>query len=265
MVCNMLQEADQEIGTCCGGHVHIGSDVLTSKEAYANLYEIFGNTEKILYIISNENGDMPRYNIGKSAPPISKTISEAIENGTINLENEEDLNEFIKDLQNVQDEKFGRATSLNLLNINNGKNTIEFRIANGTLNPNTWIENVKLFGRMVQISEKLAKIEKKAETELTDEDKKLISLKEDLKTGKPDNEKLETLLELLFTEEERTVYRERYEENSKLLEEASERENNPLDKFEFAEIVDFRKIHTKGEYASIAKERRIRKLSKYNK
>ena len=48
MVCNMLQEAEQEIGNCCGGHVHIGSDYLTSKESYANLFEIWGNAERIM-------------------------------------------------------------------------------------------------------------------------------------------------------------------------------------------------------------------------
>ena len=63
MVCNMLQEAKQEIGDCCGGHIHIGSDYLTSKEAYANLYEIWGNTERIMYIISNEKGTIPRYKV----------------------------------------------------------------------------------------------------------------------------------------------------------------------------------------------------------
>ena len=61
MVCNMLQEAKQEVGICCGGHVHIGSDYLTSKESYANFYEIWGNTERIMYIISNEKGTIPRH------------------------------------------------------------------------------------------------------------------------------------------------------------------------------------------------------------
>lgn len=66
MACNMLQAYEQEIGSCCGGHVHISSDYLTSKEAYANLFEIFGNAERILYIISNEKGDIPRYGIRKT-------------------------------------------------------------------------------------------------------------------------------------------------------------------------------------------------------
>ena len=66
MVCNMLQECGQEIGNCSGGHVHIGSDYLTSKEAYANLFEVFGDTEKILYIISNEKGTIPRREVRKA-------------------------------------------------------------------------------------------------------------------------------------------------------------------------------------------------------
>lgn len=66
MVCNMLQENGQEIGDCCGGHIHIGSDYLTSKEAYANFYEIFGNTERLLYIMSNEKGKEPRRGVRKT-------------------------------------------------------------------------------------------------------------------------------------------------------------------------------------------------------
>ena len=73
MVCNMLEECGQEIGNCCGGHVHIGSDYLTSKESYANLFEIFGNTEKILYIMSNEKGMIPREGIRKTCITYFKT------------------------------------------------------------------------------------------------------------------------------------------------------------------------------------------------
>jgi len=63
MVCNMLDEAGQEIGNCCGGHVHIGSNYLTSKESYANLLEIWGNAERIIYIISNQKEKIPRYKV----------------------------------------------------------------------------------------------------------------------------------------------------------------------------------------------------------
>jgi len=184
-------------------------------------------------------------------------VSEAIEKGTINLENEADLDEFIEDLQNIQGNEFGRAASLNLLNINNGRNTIEFRVANGTINPDTWIENARLFGRVVQISEKLAQIEKKSISELTEEDKKILNLMEQLKEEKPEHEKLEVLLELLFTEQEKTVYRERYVENSKKLEEAIKRGDNPLEVLKSSKKVEFKnKRHSIDEFSDIANKNR---------
>ena len=193
--------------------------------------------------------------LGITAAPISKKVSEAIEKGTINLDSEEDLNEFIKGLQNIQENELGRSASLNLLNINNGKNTIEFRVANGTINPDIWIENVRLFGRIVQISEKLAQIEKENQSELTEQDKKLLKLMESLKEEKPEHEKMEVLLEMLFTEEERIVYRERYDENSKLLEEASKRGEDKLEVLEFAKKVEFRnKRHSIDEFSEVSRQ-----------
>ena len=191
---------------------------------------------------------------GITAAPISKKVSEAIEKGTINLDSEEDLNEFIKGLQNIQKNELGRSASLNLLNINNGKNTIEFRVANGTINPDIWIENVRLFGRIVQISEKLAQIEKENQSELTEEDKKLLNLMESLKEEKPEREKMEVLLEMLFTEEERIVYRERYDENSKSLEEASKRGENKLEVLEFAKVEFRNKRHSIDEFSEVSRQ-----------
>lgn len=188
---------------------------------------------------------------GKHAEPISPAITEAIERGTINLDSAKDLDEFVKQLQNVQQEeneqgdKLGRTVSLNLLNINNGKNTIEFRVPNGTINPNTWIDNVRLYGRIVQMAEKLAQIEKKSEK--TEEDIHLEGLMQLLKSNMPENEKMEVLLELLFTEEERKIYRDRYYTNSKKLE-----YNDTISGLKFAERVDFRK-HTTDEFGNIAR------------
>lgn len=187
---------------------------------------------------------------GKHAEPISPAISEAIERGTINLDTAKDLDEFVEQLQNVQKQeyepgnKLGRVTSLNLLNINNGKNTIEFRVPNGTINPNTWIENVRLYGRIVQMAEKLAQIEKKSEK--TEEDIHLEGLMQLLKSNMPENEKMEVLLEILFTEEERKIYRDRYYTNSKKLE-----YNDTIANLKFAERVDFRK-HNVSEFGEIA-------------
>jgi len=245
-ICAMLQKTKQQISERCGGHIHIGADYLTSKEAYINLFEIWGNSEKILYIISNEKGTIPRRNILEQASTISPKYNEAIEKGTVNIENEDDLDTFINDIKAIQGEN--RHFGLNLLNIHNGKNTIEFRAPNGTINPDTWIENARLFGRIVQISQKLADIERK--TEKSSKDEKLLKLKELLKKEMPEQEKMEVLLELLFTEEERNVYRERYIFNTKLLEQLEEA--NPLNTAEFSSVDSKNNKHSIDEYYEVA-------------
>lgn len=72
---------------------------------------------------------------------------------------------------------------------------------------------------------------------------------ESLKEEKPEREKMEVLLEMLFTEEERIVYRERYDENSKSLEEASKRGENKLEVLEFAKV-EFR--HSIDEFSEVS-------------
>ena len=250
MICSFLKKCRQNTSERCGGHIHIGADYLKSKEAYVNLFEIWGNVEKILYKISNEKNTIPRISIEEMAAPVSKTINEEIEKGTINIENEENLDEFIKDLQYIQENRY---VGLNLLNINNGKNTIEFRIPNGTINPDTWIENIRLFGRIVQISEKLAEIEK--QTECSEEDLKIFKLKEKLKEDIPEQDKFEVLLELLFLKEERQVYRERYNTNSKILEQLPD-EENPFGQVEFGKV-NFKKKHNVKEFRDIAVNARM--------
>lgn len=212
MTCEMLKQAGQEANEKCGAHVHIGAEYLKSKEAYANLLEIWGNTERIMYIITNEPGSIPRGGTSQHAEPISYKIAQAIEEGSIELNDEQDLQTFISSLQKMQNNK---ERSLNLLNINNQKNTIEFRVANGTINPDVWIENIKLFGRLVQRAEELAEIEQKSN--INEEERQQLELKERLKEDIPEKEKLEIVLDILFEEEEKEVYRERYKENSNIL------------------------------------------------
>ena len=166
MVCSFLKKCGQRISQRCGGHIHIGADYLTSKEAYVNLFEIWGNAERIIYKMSNEIGTIPRMRLQAYAAPFSTKLSEAIESEIINLESDEDLEQFISEIQEVQDSRY---SGLNSLNINNGKNTIEFRISDGTINPDTWIENARLYGRIVQISQRLSEIEKQPEHSEEDE------------------------------------------------------------------------------------------------
>ena len=251
MVCSMLQKCGHSTNERCGGHIHIGANYLKSKDAYVNLFEIWGNAEKIICKMSNEIGNIPRMGLEEYASPISPKLNEAIENGTINLESEEDLDQFISEIQEIQKDRY---SGINLLNINNGQDTIEFRISNGTINPDTWIENARLYGRIVQIAQKLAEIEKKPEQ--SKEDEKLLDLKEHLKEKIHEQEKMEILLELLFSKEERNVYRERYFSSSKLLEEIPE-EKNPFQETEFRKVDFKKKKHSLNEFRDIAINDRI--------
>ena len=255
MVCTMLQKIENETNERCGGHIHIGSNYLKSKEAFINLFEIWGNAEEIICKISNEKNNIPRFTLQEYAKPISPKINKAIEEGKINLENEEDLNSFIEEIQNVQ---VNRYSSLNMFNINNGMNTIEFRISNGTLNPDTWIENARLYGRIVQMSQKIAEIEKNPEP--TKEEKRLVDLKEYLKSEIPEEEKMEILLDMLFEKEERELYRERYFSTIKMLEEAPEG-YNPLEDARFSKVDFKRKKHTLEEFHDLAVKERISTIS----
>lgn len=255
MVCEMMQKCGQTVSENCGGHIHIGADYLTSKEAYVNLFEIWGNCEEVIYKIANEKGDIPRDGIQEFSPPISPKLNDAIEIGTINLESEEELDKFIEVIQEVQEERY---SGLNLLNINNGKNTIEFRIPNGTINADTWIENARLFGRIVQISQKIAEVEKSTKLEI--EEQTLLQLRDRIKDENvPEQEKMETLLELLFSEEEREVYRDRYFTNTKILEQTSE-DKNPFKKTKFKKV-DFKKKHTKDEMKEVAINERLENVN----
>ena len=255
MVCTMLQKIGNETNERCGGHIHIGSNYLKSKEAFINLFEIWGNSEEIICKISNEKNNIPRFTLQEYAKPISPKINKAIEEGKINLENEEDLNSFIEEIQNVQ---VNRYSSLNMFNINNGMNTIEFRISNGTLNPDTWIENARLYGRIVQMSQKIAEIEKNPEP--TKEEKRLVDLKEYLKSEIPEEEKMEILLDMLFEEKERELYRERYFSTIKMLEKAPEG-YNPLEDARFSKVDFKRKKHTLEEFHDLAVKERISTIS----
>ena len=210
-ICEILKELNHQASKTCGGHVHIGANYLKSKQSYSNLINIITNTEKILYLISNDKSTAPRENIQLYALPISNKIENAIKYGKINLETEEDLNDFIEQLQMVQTI---RETGVNFLNINNTRNTVEFRLANGTINPDIWIENINLFGGIVEASEKIAQIQSKSNKDMTDEEIKIIETFEMLsKEGISEEQKLECLLELTVLDKD--VYIERYKENIK--------------------------------------------------
>ena len=217
----------------CGAHVHIGADYIKTEEGFKQLVELWGNAEEIYYLISNKPGELPRKGIEQFAKPISYELGDR------------ELDKIPKDrFILVAKRIFGRCRhrSLNLMSVNNARNTIEFRLSNGTLDADIWIENIRLYGRTVEIAEKLGLILKKLENEeeLSKEEKELYGLKERLKQEIPLDEKMDILMGILFDEEERKVYRKRYAANKSLDE-----------KEEIVSNMEFKKVDFKKIYKSI--------------
>ena len=229
----ILSNMEMKITPKCAGHVHIGADYIKTEEGFKELLELWGNSEEIYYLISNKQGELPREGIKEYATPISVVFEK------------DDFTEEKKDcfIEDAKEKQVDRYKSLNLLNVNNGKNTIEFRLSNGTLDGNTWIENIRLYGRTVQIAQELGQIKEKIDKgiPINEEEKRKYALKEMLKDERPIDEKMEILMEILFTEEESQVYRKRYELNKRI-----EEKEHSMEVLEFGKV-DFQEVYESVE------------------
>ena len=212
--CKALCLSGQTISERCGGHIHIGADYLTDLQDWKNLRTIWNNTEKILYIISNRKGEIPREEVLKYAKPISG--KDESKQKTINLENESDLENFIAETKIIQGTRY---SGINYVNVGEEeKNTIEFRLPNGTLDPTTWIENINLFGGLVRVSHELSEIMLKSEEQRTEEEKKMLYNYEVIQMEQDERKVAEALIGLCVSQEQMQTYLDRYDENSELLE-----------------------------------------------
>lgn len=221
-VFNVLNKAGFTSSNRCGGHIHFDKNYLETKEEYMALFEIWSYAEEIFYLIGNAEGDVPRGYVTYFTKPFLDGILDALKEGIVYQDLKKSDEEFIQCLSFWQETK---NNSLNFHHQNKKLNTMEFRVSNGSMSFITWMQNIKLFGRLLMISKALGNIHL---NQATEDEKKLWNLKEGLKQDISLDEKLEILLELLFSEDEKEVYRNRYYANSRLLE-----KNNSLESFEF--------------------------------
>ena len=215
-VCTFLNYCRQSANENTGGHIHIGADYLTNINAYKNLIEIWANSETILYTIANKEGEAPR-EVEEYAAPFSKKMEEAIENGF----EEEKLEQFISKIKEIQGERY---SSINFQNVGDEKkNTIEFRLCNGTIDPKTWVENINLFGGLIVASQELSIIQEKKNSgqEISKEERKKLNAFEKITSleNKEENEadKLKALLDLTINKDEQDIYFSRYATNKELI------------------------------------------------
>lgn len=232
-----LKEIGQYTNNTCGGHIHIGSQYLTvykdekidevsTKLAWKSFLEIWKNTEDIMYKICNGVGKEHRGI--KFTKPLALKMEKMLEDETLEFQNGTDIRTMKERLKEIQLENdpiiTERNYSVNFDNLNNNKNTIEFRLPNGTLESEELKANIELFTGVIDISRKLG-IAKTKEIEgksLTIDERNILELDKKLvcNNQKPEEEKADLLFKLIFKEKERyAVYEDRYSKSNFCMEE----------------------------------------------
>ena len=212
-ICAILSALGQKTNQSCGAHVHIGADYLSNGESLKNFLYLIENTEDFLYILSNEDGTIPRNKIMFYAEPFTLKLSDELEDGSININDEQDLESITNEIHKVHRED--RYVGINFYNLGLKRNTIEFRMANGTLNPTQWIENINLYGGLLKAAEEIMIIQSTKKEDRTEEENRKIELFNSL-PHLDDEARLNAMLELAI-DEDKLPYKSRYHINRELI------------------------------------------------
>ena len=192
----------------CGGHIHIGADALTTKEAYIALQEIVANTEKILFLIGNEPDQLPREQIKKSAMPMSSIFQFAKEKKEFEDVETVSKEQLIKYYKETQER---RNSDVNYGNVDEKLNTVEFRFFNQPKNANVAIENIALAAGLVLGAEKIGKIQQNTLEKMSINDLMYLDLFKKIKRKETsEEEKATILLEICIPLNMRHAFIERY-------------------------------------------------------
>ena len=212
-ICTLLKESGQKIKEICGGHIHIGANYLTTTDSMINFLYLLENSEDFLYIITNEEGEIPRKMAMYYAEPFTSKLYKTLQRESVNLNVDMDLESLKQEVNKIQNKD--RYIGVNFYNLRKKRNTIEFRMPNGTLDAKQWIENINLFGGLVKAAEDIMIIQSKEENKRTVEDNIKLQLFWMLPKLN-DEERLNAILELAI-EGDKTDYIMRYNINRELI------------------------------------------------
>lgn len=192
-----------KVDETCGGHIHYGASYLETLGTTLNLLVLYKYFEKELCAISNGAGERIR----KGCSTHASSISSIIRDVEYELKNEKMLSTHsIDDSKKIKDGAISKRKSygLNIRNIGNpDKNTVEFRVPNGTLDNDTLKENIVLFGSLIKSARTIFDF-----YEFQLEINNMLSKKN--KEGK----RFDLLMNILFEDENlKGLYYKRYEEN----------------------------------------------------
>ena len=217
----------EEAGYCyderlenAAGQINLGLDYLDSARAILNFYELFCSVEELLFYISNEEGQVLRQRLNGSCrfKPISEGIGKRVVDEFITRD--EVINMFSLDNERSETKlgviKF-KENTLCLRGNNQSNYRFEFRIPNGSSNFKTWCDNIRLYGKMMELAKYVTDIEKKDEISFEEEDilRRYLDLQDIKKTLL---EKLTILMDLLFNDKEtKRIYYNRFFATMKLI------------------------------------------------
>lgn len=213
-MCEFLCKIGNHVDETCGGHIHFESSYLDSAQAWINFIILYMHTERLLYIISNKEGEVPRKGIYNHAKPFAEILSS-------------NLSSCIERIRALDSTNVQKAKDI-LANIQGNKNyginflhpeTIEFRMPNGTIDSDVWIQNINLLGGIIRVAHDLATIQLKQASDITEPERNSLQCFENIiNAGNMDETKtLENFLKLVFSQEFIELYMRRYNINSSLL------------------------------------------------
>lgn len=203
----------------CGLHVHFDSECLTKDpNIFRNFMRLYAESEELIYKMCNDKNDpIRRGAINKNFKSLTNCVSSIWRNGMAAPSSKKILEQIQNNTLKVSYKKFGklrmlaskyklderRYYGLNLTNIGNSKkNTIEFRMANGTLDPEVIKQNVFLYASLMNTSIKMTERPEKFGDKL----------QEFYKTDVTEKEKAEKFLELIIEDEQdRQIYMDRWQ------------------------------------------------------
>lgn len=204
-VCKFMTSLGAKTDESCGGHIHIGANILNTDEvAWNNLFKIWSSAESIIYKMSNKPSEVPRKSIVNEASPTKPIIDDLLSDGSVSIKNYTDVKKLADSYTRrflVGETYAGREKGLNLCPIAEGKqDTLEFRIPNGNINYLEIQRTAELYARILDVSKKMSD---------RPDYKSGIFIR--LQNGKDEEEKMLYFLDLLFDRTiDKAIFYERY-------------------------------------------------------
>jgi len=199
--------------------VHFDAECLASDpKKMKNFLHIYSEAEELIYKMCNDKDDPIRPKaINKNFHGLSNVVSAIWRNGMAAPTSKKILKKINNGTLKVSHKKFGklrmvaskfklderRYAGLNLTNIGNTKkNTVEFRMANGTLDPDVIKQNVFLYASIIDTAVKMTEEPEKYEQKM----------QKFLNHDVTEQEKAQSFLNLIMdSDEDKKIYLDRWE------------------------------------------------------